>query len=64
MFVASVTGLFRSLATTFWDKIQKEDRKIYRADKRQQQEEKRKRNAELWNGNVFTIHSEKPPSIY
>lgn len=43
----AVTGLFRSLAATFRDRIQKEGRKIYRVDKRQQREEEQKRNAEI-----------------
>lgn len=43
----AVTGLLRSLAGIFSDKIQKEDKKIYRADRRQEREEEQKRNAEF-----------------
>ena len=43
----AVTGLLRSLAGIFRDKIQKEDKKIYRADRRQEREEEQKRNAEF-----------------
>lgn len=44
---SSATGLLGSLAGLFRDKIQKEDKKIYRADRRQEREEEQKRNAEF-----------------
>lgn len=43
----AVTGLLRSLAATFRDKIHREDKKIAYTDKRQKREEEQKRNAEF-----------------